>query len=70
MTIEQIEKEAQKYAPVYRALFIAGAKFVLRTQLEKKRQDYIDRIGYEPENKNIEDWNLQINLITKKINEL
>jgi len=50
--------------------FIAGAKFYERTQLERKKQAYIDRIGYEPESKHLEDWNLQIDLLNKKIEEL
>ena len=67
---ELIEKEAKTYYFQDRNGFIAGANFVLRTQLEKKRQAYIDRFFYEPESKHLEDWSLQIGLLTKKIKEL
>ncbi len=81
MTREEIEKAANEYSwsdeylksnssNRFQNIFIAGAMFVLRTQLEKKRQAYIDKIGYEPSSPNIEDWSLQIDLLTKRIEEL
>jgi hypothetical protein len=70
MTREEIEIEAKTYYFYDRMAFKMGALFVLRTQLEKKRDAYINRIGYEPDHKDLENWNLQIDLLNKKIDEL
>jgi hypothetical protein len=72
MTREEIEIEAKNQYTSWneRAAFMSGANFVLRTQLEKKRDAYIHRIGYEPDHKDLENWNLQIDLLNKKIDEL
>jgi len=50
--------------------FIDGFICAIRINLENKRQAYIDRIGYEPESKHLDNWNLQIDLLNKKIDEL
>jgi len=73
MTREEIEKAAENCTDTefsYSFGFISGAVWLLRTQLEKKRDAYIHRIGYEPEHKELENWNLQIDLLNKKIEEL
>ncbi len=85
MTREEIEKAAAYYAynrfshsvnagyeTIFRCKldFIEGTIFMQRYILEKKRDAYIDRIGYDPEHKDLENWNLQIDLLNKKIEEL
>jgi len=72
MTRKEIEKEAEDYViwHVEQRCFIAGAMFILRTQLEKKRDAYIQRTEDEPDHKDFEYWNLQIYLLNKKIEEL
>ena len=71
MTREEIVKGCENQPDYcFRVGFMSGAIFVLRTQLERKRQAYINKIGYEPDSPSIEDWSLQIDLLTDKINKL